>query len=165
MLRIRTFFLIQNKMKVLPPQRRGGSIYLGMFKVVCFTHDRFLLHSLAFSVLGVTFNTQVDQVRLLDPSLFSQWKNWICDLIFSGQAVKARECLLEAPGTWDWSAEEPSSWWGLSATSSEPPPPHPTNRPPTLSLGAEGGGLHRKLSEIVSWFGAKNLLVSCLKSG
>ena len=59
-------------MKVLPPQRRGGSIYLGMFKVVCFTHDRFLLHSLAFSVLGVTFNTQVDQVRLLDPSLFSQ---------------------------------------------------------------------------------------------
>lgn len=72
MLRIRTFFLIQNRMKVFLQQRRGNSIYLGMFKVVRFTDDCFSLHSCGLSILGEVLNTHVDQIQLLDLSFFSQ---------------------------------------------------------------------------------------------
>lgn len=75
MLRIRTIFLIQNRTKVLLQQRRGNSIYLGMFKVECFTDDCFSLHSCGLSILGEVLNTHVDQIQLLDLSFFSQWKN------------------------------------------------------------------------------------------
>lgn len=71
MLRIRKFFLIQNRMKVFLHQRRDNGIYLGMFKVVRFTDDCFLLH-VAFPVFDVMLNTHVDHFQLSDPSLFSQ---------------------------------------------------------------------------------------------
>lgn len=129
-----------------------------MFKVVRFTDDCFLLHSCALSILGVMLNVHVDQISCWTCLYFLSEKNWIWDLVFSGQAAKAGEYLSEASGTWAWSAEESSSWCGLLAPS--PEALCFANRPPTLHLMGEGGSLQRKLSEIVSWWSQKSCFLS-----